>query len=195
LCRLPAGARVLDVGCGPGASVVWLREQGYAALGLDRSGRFLGEARKKHPHIPVIRADAAGLPFSSGVFDLVLAECVLSLLPAPERMLAECRRVLRPGAALVVTDLYLAEPKPPLSSLGPDGGCLTGAWGREEMYARAAAAGFDIVTWEDHSGYLRRLAADLVWAFGSLTPFRRHDPQQRLGFCLMICRRKEPAHG
>ncbi len=195
LCRLPAGARILDVGCGPGASVAWLRAQGYAAFGLDRSGKLLGEARQDHPGLPVVRADAAGLPFCGEIFDLVLAECVLCLLPAPERMLAECRRVLNPGAALVVTDLYLAGANTPRPPGRPECGCVAGARGRETLQALAAAAGFDPVAWEDHSSHLRRLAADLVWTFGSLAPFRRHDPQQRLGFGLMVCRKKDAAHG
>jgi arsenite methyltransferase len=194
-CRLSIGARVLDLGCGPGASVAWLREQGYAASGLDRSGRLLGEARQDHPDLPVVRADATRLPFSGGIFDLVLAECVLSLLPAPERMLAECRRVLRPGAHLVVTDLYIVDEQALAPPDRPACGFPGGARGRKEMHALAARSGFDGVIWEDHSGHLRRLAADLVWTFGSLAPFRRHDPRQRLGFCLMICRKKDYAHG
>lgn len=194
-CHLSIGARVLDLGCGPGASVAWLREQGYAAFGLDRSSTLLGEARQNHSGLPVVQADAAGLPFSGGVFDLVLAECVLSLLPAPGRMLVECRRVLSAGGHLVVTDLYIVDEQALAPPDRPACGCPAGARGRKEMHALAAKNGFDKLIWEDHSGHLRRLAADLVWTYGSLTPFRRHDPRQRLGFCLMICRRRDHAHG
>src|SRR5207253_1429104 len=48
-------------------------------------------------------ADAAALPFRDGVFGLVLMIEVLNALPEPARALAEARRVLEPGGALVLT--------------------------------------------------------------------------------------------
>ncbi len=196
-CRLATAARALDVGCGPGASSAWLRrEAGLNAFGLDRSPVLLSDARRDNPGLPLVQADAACLPFADGTFEMVLTECVLSLIAAPDPMLAECRRVLIAGGWLVLTDLYrrcdnaLAQ-----HALPPDSGCPTGARSREEMQSLATSAGFDINVWEDHSGHLKRLAADLVWAFGSLAPFRRHAAADRIGFCLMVCRRKDTSNG
>lgn len=50
---LPAGARVLDLGCGPGAHAIALAARGFVVTGVDRSARLLGRARRS--------AEAAGL--------------------------------------------------------------------------------------------------------------------------------------
>jgi arsenite methyltransferase len=197
LCRLPATARVLDVGCGLGATVNWLRRRKrMAAFGLDRSRVMLAGERHPYPGLPLVQADAGRLPFAAGRFDLVLAECVLSLLDAPDIMLAECRRVTAPGARLVLTDIY-ARPAPgmPGHPAPPTGGCLARARRRETLVALTAAAGFETELWQDHTDRLRRLAADLVWAHGSLAGFfpaaGRTAAVCRAGFGLMICRRKD----
>jgi len=89
LVRLPAGARVLDVGCG---------RVGLRALepGLDITGVDIVE-RPGYPG-PFVRADAAaGLPFSAHEFDLVYCSSVIEHV-APERraaFAAELRRVGR----------------------------------------------------------------------------------------------------
>jgi len=193
MCKLGADARVLDVGCGPGASVDWLgRQSGARAVGLDRSGVLLAEARQDNPGLPLVQADASWLPFAGETFEMVLTECVLSLIAAPDPMLAECRRVLVPGGWLVLTDLYRrTDDALSRHALPPGSGCPAGALSRRRMEASAMAAGLVIEIWEDHSGTLKRLAADLVWTFGSLAPFRQAAAGDRLGFCLMVCRRKD----
>ncbi len=188
-CRPPAGARILDIGCGLAATVAWLHEQGWTgAVGLDRSSLLLAGRDPLHAGLPLVQADAVHLPFAGRCFDLVLAECVLSLMAEPARMLAECRRVMTAGASLVITDLYrkgswIAVPQERHSSYG----CLSGACSRAQMEELAGRAKFEATIWEDHSHRLRRLAADLVWSGGSLTSLRP-EGAGRLGFCLTVWR-------
>ena len=192
-CRPPAGARILDVGCGLAATVAWLHEQGWTgAVGLDRSSPLLAGRDPLHPGPPLVQADAVRLPFANRCFDLVLAECVLSLIAEPVWMLAECRRVMAAGASLVVTDLYLREdrvfsPKGPRPSCG----CPSGARTKTQMMQLASRLGFETAIWEDHSDRLKRLAADLAWSCGSLAPLRPEGAGGRLGFCLTVCRPKD----
>jgi SAM-dependent methyltransferase len=89
LAKLPAGARVLDVGCG---------QIGLRALepGLDITGVDLFD-RPGYPG-PFVRADAsAGLPFASDEFDLVYCSSVIEHVPPSRRaaFAAELRRVGR----------------------------------------------------------------------------------------------------
>ena len=87
LTRLPAGARVLDVGCGS------LGLRGLEPE-LDITGVDLAP-RPKYPG-PFVQADAsAGLPFADGEFDLVYCSSVIEHVPPPRRgaFAAEVRRV------------------------------------------------------------------------------------------------------
>lgn len=136
LTMLPHDARVVDLGCGPGETVALLREGGMAAVGLDLSASLLDEARVRNGRMPLIRADAGGgdgagadaapgLPLRTASLDGVFCECVLSVLPQRQGVLAELARVLRPGGVLVWTDLYVRTGRAADVWRGPNG-CPTG---------------------------------------------------------------------
>jgi SAM-dependent methyltransferase len=93
-------ARTLDVGCGTGANGPVFT--GFT-VGVDASALPLGLGRTgERTHAARLRADAARLPFADGAFDLVCALDVLEHLDDDAAALAELRRVLRPGGALVI---------------------------------------------------------------------------------------------
>jgi SAM-dependent methyltransferase len=99
---LAPGARVLDVGCGPGWEAARLRALGLRAYGLDRSRGMLAEARAWG--VPLLLGDMCTLPLPDGALD-GLWVCA-SFLHIPRRdgpaVLCEFRRVLRPGGALYI---------------------------------------------------------------------------------------------
>ena len=99
LIVLSGGSRVLDIGCGGGATVSLLRACGFDAYGVD-----IELARNAPPEL--IYADATALPFERGSFDAVFFECSLSKIDRPELALTEARRVLKSSGALVVSDLF-----------------------------------------------------------------------------------------
>ena len=100
---LPAGARVLDVGCGTGANGPVLAGDGRVAIGLDASPVPLGLAGTgARGHAARVRGDALALPFADGAFDLVVALDVLEHLDDDRAAARELARVTRPGGALVV---------------------------------------------------------------------------------------------
>ncbi|MBN1811775.1 MAG: class I SAM-dependent methyltransferase [Anaerolineae bacterium] len=173
MCALPPGAWVLDVGCGTGTTAAHAVASYRArAVGVDLSPSLLQEATALHASLPVLQATGERLPLPGSSVDALLAECVLSLMADLDRALAEWHRVLRPGGALAVTDLYARQPEGaealhrlPLSS------CLSGALPRDEILACLNANRFEVVTWEDHTGALKRFAAELILAHGSLDCF------------------------
>lgn len=208
LCGLAPGEQVLDIGCGLGASVRHLTvEHGLRVVGLDLSPVMLAQARREHPGLVLLRGEASALPALSASLHGVFLECVLSLADSPRVVLAECRRVLRPGGRLVLTDLYLRGTMP--EDAGPPlPGCLGGARGREAWRALAAGAGLEILLWEDHSDYLRRLAAQMAWSQGSAAGLwgscgsgescrgmNEKIARARPGYFLLLARKKAEHHG
>ncbi len=92
-----SGARVLDLGAGPGVAGRAVRAAGARhVVAADLSEGML---RRGHGAAPVV-SDAVALPFRDGCFDLVVAAFCLNHLQAPEDGLAEARRV---GAALAAS--------------------------------------------------------------------------------------------
>jgi SAM-dependent methyltransferase len=91
---------VLDLGCGNGGLLSVLARRGHRAIGVDLLGEGLVQARRREPDAWLARAEAGRLPFADGVLDAVLALDVLEHVD-DRRVLAEIRRVLRPGGALI----------------------------------------------------------------------------------------------
>jgi SAM-dependent methyltransferase len=96
----PPGARILDVGCGTGATTLGLCRSG-AVLGLDVGRPALEIARGRG--LDVVQGSAARLPARPGAFDLVLALDVLEHLEDDVGAAREMREALRPGGLLVAT--------------------------------------------------------------------------------------------
>lgn len=104
------GARWLDLGCAYGFLVEEARRAGFRAVGLDASRYALSQAREHAADAAgrVLQGHAEAVPFPDAAFDVVTAFDLLEHVPAPERLLAEVARVLRPGG------LFLAATPDPI---------------------------------------------------------------------------------
>jgi ubiquinone/menaquinone biosynthesis C-methylase UbiE len=98
---LPAGAQLLDVGCGTGATASALRAFGRVQ-GVDMSPLALDCcARRGLEEIVLGRAEE--LPQTSESIDVIVATDILEHLDDDVAALAEFRRVLKPGGHSVIT--------------------------------------------------------------------------------------------
>lgn len=100
----PSGAAVLDAGCGTGGLLKRLAaaEPGWRLRGLDFAPEACELARER-TGLEINLGSIAALPFGAAAFDAVVSCDVVCQVAEPERALAEFRRVLRPGGALVLT--------------------------------------------------------------------------------------------
>lgn len=179
LCQLPAGASLLDVGCGTASTVKYLRDKAdLQAFGLDRSELLLQTALAVRPGLPLTCGWGKALPFASASMHAILAECSLSAMSDLDRVLTEFERVLIPGGRLALSDVYARcqAGLPALRALPLRCG-LRETLTQPDLQARLQAHGFELVAWEDHSETLKYLAAQLVLVHGSTTEFwNRAEP-------------------
>jgi ubiquinone/menaquinone biosynthesis C-methylase UbiE len=98
---VPAGTRVLDVGCGAGQTLaVAYPELESFGLDVDLSAMTLG--LRLAPNVRFTAGRAEQLPFGDAQFDLVIARVSLAYTNIPES-LKEIHRVLKPGGKLWLT--------------------------------------------------------------------------------------------
>lgn len=118
LAGVGSGEDVLDVGCGTGDLTMLARKRSGSAgriTGIDPSSEMIRVARnkatRKSLEIEYLVVAAEALPFDDSTFDLVLSSFMMHHLPEALRseMLAEARRVLRPGGRLLVVDIKRSE--------------------------------------------------------------------------------------
>lgn len=154
---LPAGSRVVDVGCGAGATLGLLTTRGLRAVGLEYSPRLAAEAAGRGA---VLVGDSERLPLRTGAFAAALMECVLSTLPDKPAALAELHRSLTPGGRLVVTDVTLTGTlDESLSPLLAWVACTAGAASADGYRRLVETTGFEVEQVEDHSPALTALVA------------------------------------
>ncbi|MBN1910255.1 MAG: class I SAM-dependent methyltransferase [Pirellulales bacterium] len=105
--HLAPGSRVLEYGCGYGRVAAVLHEQGYQVVGVDVAGAMLEKARRVCPAVDFLQiGPAADVPFTDDAFDAAFLFGVLTCIPGDEdqrAVLAELRRVVRPGGLLYIS--------------------------------------------------------------------------------------------
>lgn len=114
LAVVKAGEKVLDTGCGTGYFTLVLARAGAEVTGIDLSeamvARARDNARREGLKAEFITGDAVQLPFPPASFDLVTGVTTLCFAEAPERVLREARRVLKPTGRVVIGELNALSP-------------------------------------------------------------------------------------
>jgi len=105
------GARVLELGVGPGSAAFLLSQRGYEVVGLDISSLFVKEiSSHTGSHLKIVLGDVLDLPFSGSSFDAVTSLYFLEHVTDVERALLEMMRVLRKGGLLLIKSPNLLSP-------------------------------------------------------------------------------------
>jgi SAM-dependent methyltransferase len=100
-----AGKRVIEVGCGAGTDLVRFARGGAVVAGVDLSSSAIALARSNFEQqglaADLREADGERLPLPDDSFDLVYAHGVVQYTANPRALVAECRRVLKPGGQAI----------------------------------------------------------------------------------------------
>lgn len=146
LDRLPADARVLDVGCGDGMRTL-ANLDSVDAVGLDLSRRQLELAAENVPAAALVQGDMTAIPLAVDSVDAVTAYHAVFHVPREEhpQVYSEFARVLRPGGYVLSTVGSGAYQQTRSNWLGAGESMFFSTPGKATTTAQLRAAGFEIV--------------------------------------------------
>lgn len=120
LCRIGEGKRVLDAGCGVGATACYIaKKYGCRVIGVDISERMIDVSRKRarkegvEDNVEFIVADVQSLPFKDTTFDAVISESVLVFVKDKRKALSEYVRVTKPRGYIGLNECTWIKIPPP----------------------------------------------------------------------------------
>lgn len=102
-----AGERILDLGCGDGQLTERLAESGAIVSGVDADPRMVEAAKARG--VEAQCAVAESLPMADASFDAVFSNAALHWVRDQDAMMAEVRRVLKPGGRFLCLEFSRVE--------------------------------------------------------------------------------------
>lgn len=172
ICDLPPGSRVLDIGCGLGATLNRLTAgKGWSTFGVDISAKLLRQAQQNSALSLLALARGEHLPFAGSSLDAIIAECTLSIMDAA-RVLPECARMLRHSGYLIVNDVY-ARNESGIEALRnlPRGTCISSAMSQAQIVEKVEQCGLRLIRWQDCSESLKEFPVCSLSTAAEVDPF------------------------
>ncbi len=156
VCMFPVDAKILDIGCGSGATVRYLKTKyNYNSFGIDIN------SEKEEKDENILKATAEDIPFETASMDGVIMECSYSLMHDQEKVLQECCRVLKTSGKLIISDMYA------WGEAAHFAGCLGHLDTKDNIMAMLANHGFEVSFFEDFSFHLQTLWGQMIMEKGA----------------------------
>jgi ubiquinone/menaquinone biosynthesis C-methylase UbiE len=189
------GARILDLGSGPG--IIPLRmsqfskdDLGIEIIGIDISDKALTVGnrviKKKEltQWIRLIKADCENLPFKDRVFDAVVSNATINLLLNKERSFFEMSRVIKDGGSIMLGDCVAGEGKTCKDDMDSDkdlwSACVLGAPTKSEFQKLGNDAGLEVINTLNLTDAVTDLIKNGLWKWPE---FLEHDLDYYI-FCM-----------
>lgn len=152
LASLKKGDVLLDLCCGRGDSIAFLKERyGLFVSGIDASYKMIREGKQKYPSLSIYQGRAEEAIFEGNI-DAIMLECSLSSMEDKKGFLENISQNLKRGAKLLLSDIYNKD--------------------EENIISLIKQCGFKINTFEDHTQRLGDLAIGLIMKYGSIESFQ-----------------------
>lgn len=186
ICKFQLGSKILDLGCGSGATVDYLiQKYGFEAYGLDK------KLELSVLQVNLIKAAAEAIPFPATSMDGVLMECSFSMMDNQKTVLKECNRVLNANGRLIISDMYARGEAARLK------GCLGRVDSKESIINIIESNGFTIEYFEDFSQHLQTMWGQMIFEKGAKSFYcdLGVDPETmkriKCGYYLIVARKKD----
>ena len=157
LCGFKKHDRILDIGCGEGATMEYLIDSyGFDVSGCDLSCDMIKRAIERNPRLQIQKCDGYSLSFPPSSFDGAYMECSFSLFPNHPRYLQDLYNILKPGGKLAISDLYMLNRSPVTAEQGNQFPSPA-LWGfpKGALIKCLNQAGFKLIAWEDKTQELK----------------------------------------
>lgn len=205
-CGFSPNAAVVDIGCGSGTTVEYLRDYcSVNPIGVDLAKKCLEQGRKRHTDLLLLQADSNKLPFTDRSIDGIIMECSLSVIRNKLKTLSEICRIMVPGGKIGITDLYIRQTPVVdtshcyLPGLHNGKGDYTAEY---DVLALLKKANFKFIFFEDQSVCLKEFVASYIMQYGVVPEFRQGLPchaqlsdfcrkgKRKLGYFLLVAEKK-----
>jgi SAM-dependent methyltransferase len=163
---LQAGQRVLDAGCGPGASATLIASEfDCEVIGVTLEESAAAEAKERAAKrevagsVEVLVGDMMTADLANEGFDAAIAECVVSIFPDKPAGLQTITQTLKPGGRLGITDVTVDGALPsPLRGVLAVAGCVGDAMPLDAYAELIQRSGLEV----EATDALPGVAADFV---------------------------------